>query len=189
MKVTLVGDTTVGKTTIATRMSCGFFPLDKACTVGVSFVKLVNDKITYEMWDTAGQERYLSLTPFYFRKARIVIFVFDVNNEETINCINHYHDSIKCEDCKIIIIGNKTDLLIDDNHIKKLIEKTDQVFSKLNLKDKIYGAYFISAKNGKNFDCFLNKFYECGKTLNIENPSNDNLNIIMANEMLDDGCC
>ena len=36
------------------------------------------------MWDTAGQESYRSLLPLYYRGASIVVLVYDITNEDSL---------------------------------------------------------------------------------------------------------
>jgi len=182
VKVSIVGATMGGKTTILSRMRYGVFNSDSIATVGASFVTLWKDNINYEVWDTAGQERYLSLIPMYFRDARIVLYVFDVNVIESIKYINKYKDILSdSSDIKIIVLGNKTDLLKEGEHsLEELTSEVYNNFENLMLTDKIHGLYFISAKDGNNFGKFLEHFYECGKTLS---PSKPKLNNIIIDDL------
>ena len=189
LKVNLIGTTMVGKTTILNVMRRGVFNPDTIATVGASFVTLIKDDINYQVWDTAGQERYLSLIPMYFRDVKITIFVFDVNEIRSIKYINRYKDIlIDDPDIRIIILGNKTDLLEEKEEEKNhlLEELTKEVYNNfeiLMLTDKIHGLYFISAKDGNNFNKFLEHFHECGKNSIFNNPKNNNIvdNICIRN--------
>lgn len=186
IKVNFVGSTMVGKTTILNRMRTGVFNPDTMATVGGSFITLIKDKTNFEIWDTAGQERYLSLIPMYFRDVKMVLFVFDVNSISSIKYINKYRDII-CDkpNIKIIILGNKTDLL-EEYSVEELILEVNKNFLELELTDKIHGLYFISAKEGNNFDKFLEHFYECAKTLPVNNL-NTNISVFDLNNNNNDG--
>ena len=176
-KVNLIGNTMVGKTTILNRVKTGDFVGDSISTVGASFVTLRHEGINFEIWDTAGQERYLALIPMYFRDVKIIIFVFDVNIKKSIKYINKYRDVIyDKQDVKIIILGNKTDLLEEKYSLEELTTEVYKNFEDLLLADKIHGLYFISAKNGNNFEKFLEHFYESAKTFPIDDIT-DNVNI------------
>ena len=180
-KVNLIGNTMVGKTTILNRLRTGDFVDDSISTIGASFVTLREKGINFEIWDTAGQERYLALIPMYFRDVKIIIFVFDVNIKKSIKYINKYRDVIHDKpNVKIIILGNKTDLLEEKYTLQELITEVNENFGDLLLADKVHGLYFISAKDGNNFEKFLEHFYECSKTFPIDDL-NDDINININN--------
>lgn len=206
IKANLVGNTMVGKTSILYRMRHGVFNPETISTIGASFVALKKDHINYEIWDTAGQERYLSLIPMYFRDVKLVLFVFDVDDIKSIKYINKYKDVIADDpDLKLIILGNKTDLFKDsfseeerENKLKQLTSEVYNNFESLILTEKIHGLYFISAKDGDNFDKFLEHFHECAKTLPLTKSSSKMINNIYVkdihdNKQIDDNqdkkCC
>ena len=62
VKVCIIGDTDVGKTSLSTRYCHGEFPENSTPTIGASFLQrrviLDNAEISLQIWDTAGQERY-----------------------------------------------------------------------------------------------------------------------------------
>ena len=81
-KFVLVGDSAVGKSSIANRYISNDFYEFQEPTIGAAFMskKLnIDDKeIKLEIWDTAGQERYRSLAPMYYRNASVAIVVYDI---------------------------------------------------------------------------------------------------------------
>jgi small GTP-binding protein len=163
-KTTLIGASTTGKTSIVNRMKYGYFNMTSECTIGASFAKIKHSDVIYELWDTAGQERYLSLSPMYFKGSKIIVFVFDVSEPESLNVINKYIKSLDIiDDYKIIFIGNKTDLIsekemIDINDILKI------TLENLPIANKIYDHVLISTKTGDNFDVMMEKLYQCAKS-------------------------
>jgi small GTP-binding protein len=191
IKVNFIGNTMVGKTTILERMRIGVFNPDTIATVGGSFITLRKDGINFEVWDTAGQERYLSLIPMYFRGVNIVLFVFDVTIIESIKYINKYRDVFSDRpNVKIIVLGNKTDLLEEDYSLDELTSEVNDNFEKLMLTDRIHGLYFISAKDGKNFDKILEHLCECAKTLSYDDEDVDIIkNENIKKEEINDRCC
>jgi small GTP-binding protein len=64
VKVCIIGDTDVGKTSLSTRYCHGEFPENSTPTIGASFlqrrVMVDNTEISLQIWDTAGQERLIS---------------------------------------------------------------------------------------------------------------------------------
>ena len=115
----IIGDSTVGKTSIITRFANGTFDSNYLATVGLdNFTKdeiIDNKTIRIKIWDTAGQERYKSLTKGFFRNAEGVMLVYDVTNSETYENLKYWMQSIKNNlgenmgEIPIIIIGNKID--------------------------------------------------------------------------------
>ena len=70
--------------------------------------------MTLQVWDTAGQERFHAITLSYYRRSNCVLIVFDVTNKNTFESIPKRLKELKSlteEDCRIILIGNKTDLI------------------------------------------------------------------------------
>lgn len=69
-QIVLVGDSTVGKTSLLLKYTNGSYSEDNLATVGLDFItkdEIINEKtIRVKIWDTAGQERYKSLTQGFF---------------------------------------------------------------------------------------------------------------------------
>lgn len=65
IKVCIIGDTDVGKTSLSTRFCHSEFPTNSTPTIGASFlqkrVQVDNVDISLQIWDTAGQERFRSM--------------------------------------------------------------------------------------------------------------------------------
>ena len=82
-KIVLLGDSGVGKTNFATRLTTNIFIPNTCTTIGAQFhlynINYKNETIKLEIWDTAGQERFRSLIPLYTRHAYIIIIVVDVS--------------------------------------------------------------------------------------------------------------
>lgn len=122
IKICMVGDTCVGKSSIVYRIDhTNLLGLNKYTTIGSSFVSVktcINDiMINFHLWDTAGQERFHSLVPMYFKGTKIFMVVFDLNNQESWENVEglwmkmiQQHATEDIKDLCIILIGNKKDL-------------------------------------------------------------------------------
>ena len=116
LKLILIGDSGVGKTTFASRITNSECSASHVPTIGsgyFSYTFMNNDvPINVDIWDTAGQEMYRSLVPQYARNSHCVIIVFDLTNEQTFlhidNWLRFIEDQIS--DVKILLFGNKNDL-------------------------------------------------------------------------------
>uniref|UniRef100_A0A3Q3AIQ1 RAB7, member RAS onco family-like 1 n=1 Tax=Gallus gallus TaxID=9031 RepID=A0A3Q3AIQ1_CHICK len=87
-KVLVVGDATVGKTSLVQRYANDSFNRHYKSTVGVDFaLKVVqwseSETVRLQLWDIAGQERFTSMTRLYYREASACVIMFDVTNVST----------------------------------------------------------------------------------------------------------
>ena len=149
----IIGDSTVGKTSIITRFANGTFDSNYLATVGLdNFTKdeiIDNKTIRIKIWDTAGQERYKSLTKGFFRNAEGVMLVYDVTNSETYENLKYWMQSIKNNlgenmgEIPIIIIGNK----IDCQEREVSVEEAENFW-----KEQGFPYFETSAKTGENID-------------------------------------
>mmetsp|Transcript_11078 Transcript_11078/g.33216 ORF Transcript_11078/g.33216 Transcript_11078/m.33216 type:complete len:205 (-) Transcript_11078:1166-1780(-) len=91
LKVLLVGDSSVGKSSLLLRFTADQFVASTNPTIGVDFrtkyVTMQNKRLKLTIWDTAGQERFRTLTSSYYRGAHAVIFVYDVTRRETFDSL------------------------------------------------------------------------------------------------------
>ena len=146
----IIGDSTVGKTSILSRYTSGQFNPNYLATVGLDFFKkdeLFDGKtIRIKIWDTAGQERYKSLTQGYFRNAEGIMIVYDVSNSDSFNNLKYWIQSIKThinldnEEVPAIIIGNKIDIF--EREVKK---EDAEAFA----QQEGFKYFETSAKSGK----------------------------------------
>jgi len=99
IKVILVGDSGVGKTSlINAAQDIPFMEGTQISTMICTNVKLpkeINDKkYTIVLWDTIGQERFRSLTATFLKGSQIVIFVFDITNQASFEGLDYWFDLI-----------------------------------------------------------------------------------------------
>lgn len=117
-KVVVIGDASVGKSSLIHRISDGEF-WGCAPTIGCNFRKLIakstfGEDVSLEIWDTAGEERYQSVMSLYYRGANAIIVVYDVTDPKSFsNATLYWMEQIKiyCGNPLILLVGNKTDLV------------------------------------------------------------------------------
>ena len=116
LKILLIGDSQVGKTSLLLKYTEHVFPEEHIATIGVEykdkFILKDNYNIRLQIWDTAGQERFHSITKNIYRNANGVLFVYDITNEESFSNIKNWIKDLQNvgNDIKGVIIGNKIDL-------------------------------------------------------------------------------
>lgn len=116
-KVIIVGDLSVGKTSIITQFDKHTFSANPESTVGANFVSREVESsrgpVTLLLWDTAGQERFRSLIPMYSRNAAAALLVVNSASAQGLDSLSEWHSVLtqNCpKSCRIYVIANKIDL-------------------------------------------------------------------------------
>merc|ERR1712048_1178334 len=116
-KLVLLGETSVGKSSLVLRFVKGQFHEFQESTIGAAFltqtVVLDDTTVKFEIWDTAGQERYHSLAPMYYRGAAAAIVAYDITNRDTFQRAKQWVKELQRQGNPNIVIalaGNKVDL-------------------------------------------------------------------------------
>jgi small GTP-binding protein len=113
----MIGDSTVGKTSIVNRLIDDTFVDERPQTVTANWhvwtATISGVRTELQIWDTAGQERYRALGPIYYRGSRAAILVYDVTDAGSFRSLKSwttsYFESVSSS--LIFIVGNKTDLI------------------------------------------------------------------------------
>lgn|SRR3990167_5993754 len=121
LKVILLGDSGVGKTSLLDRYVNNKFSDQYKATIGSDFltkeITIGNDVISLQIWDTAGQERFRGLGSAFYRGADSCIIVYDVNVKKTFDNIGNWQTEFFTQGAPkdpssfpLAVIGNKIDL-------------------------------------------------------------------------------
>ena len=149
-KIIIVGDISVGKTSIINRF------VDNKFTEGIKST-LVNENlkkkiridnstiVTLNIWDTIGDERFRILTHQFYQDSHGALLIFDITNKETFNKLEIWIKDIiqnTPPDCILMIIGNKYDLN----------ENREISYDDANILSQRFNIFYyeVSAKNGNN---------------------------------------
>ena len=178
IKILLIGDSSVGKTSILLRYVDDEFSEGYVSTIGIEYkiktITINNKKVIMRIWDTSGQERYRSITQNFYRNANGILFIFDIANKESFDSIKNWLIDSEDSDIKIskILVGNKIDLE-DERIINK--ETAENFANKKEIK------YFeTSAKEGKNIDLIFRELAELIMSNKLEKPSETENNNILS---------
>lgn len=117
VKIVLIGDSGVGKTSILGRFARNQFNPDSKATIGVEFATktlTINDKqCKAQIWDTAGQERYRAITSAYYRGAAGALLLYDITASLSFSNLGRWLGELKenaDENIVVMLVGNKCDL-------------------------------------------------------------------------------
>jgi Ras-related protein Rab-1A len=116
LKLLIIGDSNVGKTSILLNYTDNYFPESHLATIGVEYKvkEIIKDKykIILQIWDTAGQERFRSITKSFFRNTNGIIFVYDITDRKSFQNVKDWIKDSEMNDngFEKILVGNKIDL-------------------------------------------------------------------------------
>jgi len=121
LKVLILGDSGVGKTSLMNQYVNKKFTNQYKATIGADFLTkevMIDDKlVTMQIWDTAGQERFQSLGVAFYRGADCCVLVYDLTNPKTFESMDSWRDEFLVQACPrdpdnfpFVVIGNKADL-------------------------------------------------------------------------------
>ena len=195
LKVEVVGDTDVGKTSLIRKLITNEFDENYNPTKGYEFhsylIKVNGTIIKFQIWDMCGEENYRPNLFRLYRNAHLGILVYSICSRESFDNLDNWIKQLRAHapNSKIILLGNKNDL--KDKRVVSY-EEGKNIYEKYNLE------YFteISA-----FDDFSSpNFMEMGAISfykDYENNGNDlsNSNMNESIMLIDDSnkkrerCC
>jgi small GTP-binding protein len=169
MKVLILGDGAVGKTSLRHRYMGRGFKSDYQMTIGADFVI---KELTYEdgttvalqIWDIAGQDTFMQLRPTFYEGAVGALMVYDVTRPETfenvVNWVKEISKYHQIDRFPIILIGNKIDLR--ESIVQSITTSKGENLTK-SLETEYYNDTWkipyveTSAKTGENVEtAFIN---------------------------------
>ena len=162
IKIILLGDTGVGKSSIIKRYIEDSFEENLSSTIGSNFLekieKIKGQKVRLEVWDTAGQEEFRSVTKLFVKNSKIIILVYNVTQKLSFEGLNYWYDFIQKELAQNFVLGvagNKTDLIFEDGYDEEITSEEGKAFA-----EKIKANFsLVSAKeSGKEI---TNLFNQC----------------------------
>ena len=169
LKILILGDSSVGKTSLLLKYADGYFPTIYVATIGVEYkIKQININgldINLQIWDTAGQERFRSITRNFMKGADGIMYVYDITQKSSFDNIKNWiRDSEEStEGFQKIIVGNKCDLELDRSVSKELLQKL--------CDDRKLKYIEASAKLGTN----VSEAFECLAKMIVGDKSNEEI--------------
>jgi len=113
VKVGMVGDSQIGKTSLMVKYVEGSFdedyiqtlgtsvnsqldsPLSHTTTTGVNFmektISVRRTNITFSIWDLGGQREFVNMLPLVCNDAVAILFMFDLSRKSTLNSVKEWY--------------------------------------------------------------------------------------------------
>ncbi len=163
IKIALLGDSTVGKSTIVTKYLKLDYKDDLLATIGSDkydskFTLENGENIKLIIWDTAGQERFRSVALQALKAVQGIILVFDLTKRESFININNWLETVRenLHNPNLILFGNKADIKKEDWKVTS--EEAENFAVKLNMKYVETSAYTRQGLD-EGFSSLINDTY------------------------------
>ncbi len=148
-KVVIIGDPSVGKTSMVSKHVSAAFKENYIPTLGTNIssknYNMAGNSVSLMIWDIAGQEIFKTVIEKYFGGANAGFIVYDVTRPETYESVRVWYEEMMRfvpKTTPVIVVGNKTDLP------RKVDKKDGEKVAKELEADYIE----TSAKTGANID-------------------------------------
>nr|AMZ00353.1 Ras superfamily small GTPase Rab23 [Nilaparvata lugens] len=117
IKVVIVGNGAVGKSSMIQRYCKGTFTKDYKKTIGVDFlerqIECEGEDVRLMLWDTAGQEEFDAITKAYYRGAQACVLAFSTTDRDSFDAIHSWELKVEdeCGEIPTVLVQNKIDLM------------------------------------------------------------------------------
>lgn len=172
LKLIVIGDSNVGKSSIINRICLEKFDSSIIPTIAVDFknylIKINEKFIRLQIWDTAGQEKFRSIVEQYYKNADICLFIYSIDDIKSFDSIKNWYKEVLDKNVKAgknemksILLGNKKDVEESQRQVTK--EKGEEFAKENNFflfkeiscksesKEEIENIYGILDRIGKYY--------------------------------------
>jgi GTP-binding protein of the ras superfamily involved in termination of M-phase len=166
VKVGMVGDAQIGKTSLMVKYIEGKFDEDYIQTLGVNFMEksitIKNTEITFSIWDLGGQREFISMLPLVCNDAVATLFMFDLSNKASLSSVKDWYRQVRGmnRNSFAFLIGTKYDLFVElSNKEQAAITKQARKFAKAMKAPLIFSSASHSINIQKIFKIVLSKVF------------------------------
>ena len=149
LKVVLLGESGVGKTSIISQFISGKFDSDCISSLSAQYISKtvdfndINKSIKFDIWDTAGQEKFRALAKIFYRDAKVICLCYDISSEKSFIELKDYwyEQQVKLfseGDPIYAVVANKSDLYakseVPDEKGKAFAKEINGIFQSTSAK-------------------------------------------------------
>jgi len=120
IKVVIVGNGAVGKSSLIQRYCRGVYTKAYKKTIGVDFLekrlRVSGEDVRLMLWDTAGQEEFDAITKAYYRGAQACVIAFSTTDRASFEAVKKWKKKVE-DECggvnviPMVLVQNKIDLM------------------------------------------------------------------------------
>lgn len=172
LKVGMIGDAQIGKTSLMVKYVEGTFDEDYIQTLGVNFMEKVvsirNTDITFSIWDLGGQREFVNMLPLVSNDAVAILFMFDLTRKSTLNSVKEWYRQARGFNKTAIpfLVGTKFDMFVNlAEEDQEEITKQAKRFAKAMKASLIFCSTSHSINVQKIFKIVLSKAFDLKLTL------------------------
>ncbi|PNY23316.1 Septum-promoting GTP-binding protein 1, partial [Tolypocladium capitatum] len=177
IKVGMVGDAQIGKTSLMVKYVEGSWDEDYIQTLGVNFmektISIRNTEITFSIWDLGGQREFVNMLPLVCNDAVAILFMFDLTRKSTLNSIKEWYRQGRGfnKTAIPILVGTKYDHFVNfPIQDQEEISNQARRFAKAMRASLIFSSTSHSINVQKIFKIVLSKAFDLKCTIpEIEN--------------------
>ncbi|KAK5938395.1 Ras GTPase tem1 [Knufia obscura] len=177
IKVGMVGDAQIGKTSLMVKYVEGSWDEDYIQTLGVNFmektISIRNTEITFSIWDLGGQREFVNMLPLVCNDAVAILFMFDLTRKSTLNSIKEWYRQGRGFNKTAIpfLVGTKYDHFVNfPKEDQEEISQQARRFAKAMRASLIFSSTSHSINVQKIFKIVLSKAFDLKCTIpEIEN--------------------
>jgi Ras-related protein Rab-8A len=156
VKLLLLGDMAVGKTSLMMRLTDDEFNLNIIGTAGIDLKKktlnIEGEDVKVLIYDTAGHERFRLIAKSQYKGSNGIVLIYDITDRKTFDNVSKWMEDIKEN------IDNKVEVILVGNKIDKTNDRLVKSEEGQALGEKFGVTFFeTSAKTGEGVNsAFLN---------------------------------
>mmetsp|Transcript_5533 Transcript_5533/g.8594 ORF Transcript_5533/g.8594 Transcript_5533/m.8594 type:complete len:207 (+) Transcript_5533:102-722(+) len=167
VKVGMLGDSQIGKTSLMVKYVEGTFDEDYIQTLGVNFMEktitIRATEITFSIWDLGGQKEFVNMLPLVCNDAVALLFMFDLSRKSTLNSVKEWYRQARGfnKTAIPILVGTKFDFFASfPPEEQEEITKQARRFAKAMKAPLIFCSTSHSINVQKIFKIVLSKVFD-----------------------------
>lgn len=166
IKIGLIGDAQVGKTSLMVKYVQNVFDEEYIQTLGVHYlerkVSLGFSDVIFSIMDLGGQREFINMLPLVSEGAMSIIFLFDLTRPETLTSIKEWYRQARGfnETAIPLLVGTKYDLFIRmDETYQEQISRTSMKYAQVMNSPLIFCSTASSINIQKIFKVIISKAF------------------------------
>eukprot|EP00093_Oithona_nana_P008251 08251.XXX_226882_232903_1 [CDS] Oithona nana genome sequencing. len=150
VKVVIVGNGAVGKSSLIQRYCRGVYTKAYKKTIGVDFLekhlRVSGEDVRLMLWDTAGQEEFDAITKAYYRGAQACVIAFSTTDRASFEAVKKWKKKVE-DECgglngiPMVLVQNKIDLMhqsvVSNEEVDRLARECRMRLYRTSVKEDI----------------------------------------------------